>query len=219
MKLVSIISLLYMRCTNKARFLGLGMLLFLFCFINHGFTQQYGFSRYGIEDGLPQSEVFDVIQANDGALWIATNGGGMCRFNGSKFKVYSKKLGLNDNIIADLFEDSKGKLWIGTSKGVSSFDGYTFKHYIDSSGFGNSRYQQISEDKNGQIWMVNRENQNNFNIMRLVNGEFIDFTAQHDILTANNTVFGLFALKNGNMLVSTTGGCTSGLMMNWNIPG
>lgn len=194
------------RCTINFSLSSLMLILLLTGLFSTGKAQQYGFSRYGIEDGLPQSEVFDIIQARDGALWIATNGGGMCRFNGKKFKVYSKKSGLNDNIIADLFEDSKGNLWIGTSKGISVFDGYGFKHYMDSSGFGNSRYLQIHEGKNGKIWMVNRENQNNFKILKLDKGEIVDFTAQHDLLTENNTVFGLFGLKNGEFLISTTGG-------------
>jgi ligand-binding sensor domain-containing protein len=41
----------------------------------------YGFTNYGTKDGLPYFAINDLKQTRSGTYWLATNGGGICRFN------------------------------------------------------------------------------------------------------------------------------------------
>src|SRR5215218_6000428 len=41
----------------------------------------FRFTRYGLSEGLPSSTINRVLETRSGAYWIATNGGGVCRFN------------------------------------------------------------------------------------------------------------------------------------------
>lgn len=51
-----------------------------------------------------------------------------------------------------LFEDSDGKIWVGTGKGVSSFDGNRFESYSVNNGLINNIVVAIMEDSDGDIW-------------------------------------------------------------------
>jgi ligand-binding sensor domain-containing protein len=69
--------------------------------------------HYGVEDGLPSSEVYDVIQDSKGYMWFATDRG-VCRFDGNEFVSFTRENGLPDNTVFKLFEDYKKRLWFVT---------------------------------------------------------------------------------------------------------
>jgi len=91
-----------------------------------GFSQQNNFVNYNIDEGLSQSTVYAIIQDSRGYLWLGTEGGGVCRFDGVNFESYNKKKGLAGNVVRSLMEDSKGNIWIGTDEGISVYDGLQF---------------------------------------------------------------------------------------------
>src|SRR5262245_26365491 len=41
----------------------------------------YEFTTYGVEDGLPEPRINDLIETREGVYWVATEGGGVCRFD------------------------------------------------------------------------------------------------------------------------------------------
>jgi ligand-binding sensor domain-containing protein len=85
---------------------------------NELFAQQYQFTNYSVTDGLAQSQVFAIAQANDGYVWMATQGGGLCRFDGEHFETFSTQQGLASNYIHCLLSVSND-LFIGTSEGLN----------------------------------------------------------------------------------------------------
>lgn len=90
-------------------------------------AQQFSLKNYKAIDGLPQSQVNMVVEDAHGYLWVATQGGGLARFDGSEFKVYTTLDGLSSNIISFLKIDSKQNLWIVHPRGITKFDGQNFK--------------------------------------------------------------------------------------------
>ncbi len=95
----------------------------IFCFLIWSATntiaaQNNQLRAYTLEDGLPQSQVYDIIEDEIGYLWLGTQGGGLSRFNGEEFKVWNETDGLQSNYIhsLNLVNDS---LFIGTKNGLS----------------------------------------------------------------------------------------------------
>lgn len=91
----------------------------------------YRFSNYGKEQGLPHPQVNDLIESSDGTYWVATNGGGVSSFNpavrsptnsASRFKVYSLGNNSASDIVNCVCEDSEGRIWVGSDKGLFYFD-------------------------------------------------------------------------------------------------
>ncbi|MGE0772560.1 MAG: two-component regulator propeller domain-containing protein [Cyclobacteriaceae bacterium] len=91
--------------------------------------QQFSLLRYTAVDGLPQSQVNMMVEDGNGYLWIGTNGGGLARFDGNDFKVYTTRNGLLSNVVQYLKLDSRQNLWIISPRGVTRFDGLEFRRF------------------------------------------------------------------------------------------
>ena len=107
-----------------------------------------GLRFYGVEDGLIDNGVTDLLSGRDGNVWIATKGG-LSRFDGSEFKNFTTDDGLSSNRIRCLFEDSHGHLWLGTDGGVIHYNGQHFQT-INSPHIG--PVCRILEDRDGAFW-------------------------------------------------------------------
>ena len=82
------------------------------------FCQNQRLRQFSVEDGLPQSQVNDIAQDQNGYLWLATQGGGVARFDGDNFKIYNTSNGLLDNYVNALYV-AKDTLFIGSKRGLS----------------------------------------------------------------------------------------------------
>ena len=107
-----------------------------------------GLKFYGIEDGLIDNSVTDLLLDRDGNLWITTQRGLSC-FDGVGFRNFTTEDGLPSDRIHCVFEDSRGHLWIGTDGGVAHYDGQLFQT-IKSPHIG--PVLQILEDRDGAFW-------------------------------------------------------------------
>ena len=107
-----------------------------------------GLKFYGIEDGLTDHQVTDLLLDRAGNLWVATKSG-LCLFDGSTFRTFTIEEGLPSNYIRCLFEDRQGHLWLGTEGGVVHFDGQLFQT-INSPHIG--PVCRILEDRDGTFY-------------------------------------------------------------------
>jgi ligand-binding sensor domain-containing protein len=87
----------------------------------NSFSQETSFKTFSVREGLAQSQVFSIVQDSKGYLWMATQGGGVCRFDGSEFYTYTISDGVISNTVNTLLV-SNNLIYIGTNKGVSVFD-------------------------------------------------------------------------------------------------
>ena len=60
--------------------------------------------NYTVNDGLPTSEIYYLIQDSKGFMWFATDRG-IVRFDGNEFKVFTTDNGLTNNVVFEIFED------------------------------------------------------------------------------------------------------------------
>ncbi|MBK8564379.1 MAG: histidine kinase [Saprospiraceae bacterium] len=97
-------------------------------------AQPYRLTQYTVGDGLPQSQVYAVLEDSRGYLWLGTQGGGLARFDGREFKVFNTKNGLPGNYVHALEEDLDGNIWIGSNQGVCKFDGSKFHFFPLENG-------------------------------------------------------------------------------------
>ncbi|MEI9986709.1 MAG: two-component regulator propeller domain-containing protein [Aliidongia sp.] len=87
------------------------------------------FNHIGRENGLPHDIVMDMAQDNDGAIWIATQGG-LARWDGYRLHAFNHVDGdagsLPDSTVMRLLVDSSGRLWVATISGlIARFDAAT----------------------------------------------------------------------------------------------
>lgn len=92
----------------------------------HGSAAPYVVTLYNERNGLPTGEANAVLQTSDGYIWIGSYGG-LIRYDGTEFRNYSVERKIESSSIRALYEDSKGRLWIGTNDaGVVVMENDTF---------------------------------------------------------------------------------------------
>ncbi|WP_185196859.1 two-component regulator propeller domain-containing protein [Pontibacter sp. Tf4] len=114
-------------------------------------AQQYNFRNWTIADGLPQSDITDLLQDNRMRIWVATRGG-ISLFDGSSFRTYNRQQGLASNNVSTLFQDSRNQLWIGSAdNGLTKYDGQNFSTFGSSQGLPATAIHSITENNLGQL--------------------------------------------------------------------
>ncbi len=118
-------------------------------------TSPYYLDSWDMEKGLPQNSVIDIIQPQDGYMWIATLGG-ICKFDGREFKPFDifDHPNLKSIRATSLYEDKEGKIWVAyeengisiiSNDSVSSFDPKEIDGIINGTGF--------IEDNQENLWI------------------------------------------------------------------
>ncbi|MEX0769558.1 MAG: two-component regulator propeller domain-containing protein [Balneolaceae bacterium] len=134
------------------RFLISAMILLLtFGLFREGESQTLPFRSYSIEQGLSESVARELLQDQNGYIWIGT-GYGLNRFDGTRFKSYYQRNGLNDNQINALFEDHEGRLWIGTDSGINVMENDSIRSHPSLEGLKRYVIDSIYRDHQGEWW-------------------------------------------------------------------
>lgn len=129
--------------------------LCLFLFLLTGnkslFSQSYQFSKYNVEDGLPQQYVYSLNQDNNGFIWIGT-GDGISKFDGVSFQNYTTKDGLAENFVSCSAQRHENVIWLGHNKGGISriIDGNIVS--IISDSLVGSKITDIIVDQDNYVW-------------------------------------------------------------------
>ncbi|MBI3133764.1 MAG: SpoIIE family protein phosphatase [Bacteroidetes bacterium] len=118
-----------------------------------GMSQQFNFKKYGLEEGLPRVGVYDMHQDHRGFLWIGTEGGGVCIFDGIKFHSYTRRNGLPSDNVRIIFQDSDKTIWLATDEGICYFDGAVFNRVALQDTATDTRIRAISQDASGRLWV------------------------------------------------------------------
>ncbi len=76
------------------------------------------FTNYTTAQGLTGNPIRDIHETADGALWLATYGGGLTRFKDGRFVTLTTAQGLHDNFLARILEDERGNFWMSSNRGI-----------------------------------------------------------------------------------------------------
>jgi ligand-binding sensor domain-containing protein len=79
------------------------------------------FSNLNQSDGLGHNSCWDITEDPNGNMWFASYGGGVTKFDGEKFTVFTSENGLLADKVRKVFS-FKNKIYVGTEQGVSIID-------------------------------------------------------------------------------------------------
>ncbi len=115
-------------------------------------AQQYSFINYSVEEGLAQTQVFDITADEDGKIWIGTAGGVSC-FDGRTFKNYSTQNGLIDNTVKNILSNNNA-VWLASQYGITRIKDKDITSW-DLSDLAKGRgISSFTFDKKNNLWLV-----------------------------------------------------------------
>ncbi|MFA0963413.1 two-component regulator propeller domain-containing protein [Roseivirga sp. BDSF3-8] len=183
------------------------------------------FAHYGAGEGrrdLSGTQVNALCETRDGTVWIGTIDGGIDILSADRKRVtrFEKDAQLSSATIRSIFEDSEGRLWIGTDLGLYF---YTIKsdrlkrYYHDPNNpqsLGKNGVYAIMQDSEGSIWAgtwdtgLNRLARSEYMKEDPAEAEFRHYTAiPGDSNTlSSNRIWDIYEDGNGNIWCGTENG-------------
>ncbi|MFI5164298.1 MAG: two-component regulator propeller domain-containing protein [Bacteroidia bacterium] len=176
----------------------------LFSLTQNCFAQTINLNQFGIEEGLPQSSIYTMLQDKNGNIWVGTMSG-VSKYNGLSFETFNKKDGLAENRVTSSCLDKDGNIWFGHwSGGISKYDAAKkeFKEVTPGKIESKKTINCILQDKQGAIWFGT----DGQGVIRCENGNFTQLTSKNGL--AGDVVNALMENKGGSVWIGTTSGIT-----------
>lgn len=129
----------------------------------------------------------------------------------SEIEICSKQVGTGDGLLSssilNMYQDSKGFLWLATLNGLSRYDGNSFLRYLpeakDEVSLADNRIVRFIEDKNGFLWIFTTSEF--FSCYDLQRSRFVDYTGCGGL---RENYSDIFIASNGDVWLSYFGnGC------------
>ncbi|MCF8380433.1 MAG: SpoIIE family protein phosphatase [Bacteroidales bacterium] len=162
------------------------------------YSQNYTFLDFGIESGLKDNFIYNIIQDEKAYLWLGT-GAGVCRYDGIEFATEFMGDSLPNAPVKKSFKDSKNRIWFGYSNGnLAVLENSKFKLIIpeeDRLGTING----FTEDPEGRI-IVTTQNKGLYRISDDYSIEYITKGVEGKLISK------LFLLPQNNILLGTFDG-------------
>ena len=95
-----------------------------------------------------------LISGEGTALWVATQGAGLVRWENGRVQRWTTKEGLPTDVVRALHRDAAGTLWIGTAGGgIAWLEAGRIRVVNSQSGLADDFISQILEDADENLWL------------------------------------------------------------------
>ena len=160
--------------------------------------------RFNLLSDLPLTSSIEMLTGDyQGNLWLASTRQGVCKVVTSNFKNISKAAGLPDEVINATCL-SRGKLYIGTDKGLRMIDeSGNFLSNALTERLSGVRIRCITADDNDNIYIATYKSGDGLLICR-ASGEILTLNEENGFL--NNDVRCITKVSDGSLLVGTNAG-------------
>lgn len=144
----------------------------------------------------------NLLKEKNGFLWVGTTNG-VARYDSENIEMYGAEQGLKVLNVSKLFQDSKGRIWIGSSLETVSVIDPVRKLIYEFSGLLNFPKYGFEEDTKGNIWVA-IGNGGGYKIIDFENKTIRTFGVEEGL----NQPFGITAFQDneGLMWLTTFGG-------------
>ncbi|HLK29587.1 MAG TPA: two-component regulator propeller domain-containing protein [Puia sp.] len=118
--------------------------------------------RYTDEINAPFLNVPRMKRDANGNIWVPQtnkNGAVIIDPKTESYKLLDTQSGLCDDLVYDVFQDTKKNIWLSTGGGMNIFNPSTGKisYLKKANGLNSDNLESITEDRNGSIWVAEHE--------------------------------------------------------------
>ncbi|HEX8242992.1 MAG TPA: two-component regulator propeller domain-containing protein [Longimicrobium sp.] len=103
--------------------------------------------------GLDRASFLRVAVDRDGAVWAATERGGLARYAGGRWTLFRARDGLKSDRVTVLLPDTGGVLWVGTRGGVSRVRHGRIEPLPAPRGIPEPSVAALARAPDGNLWI------------------------------------------------------------------
>ena len=164
-------------------------------------------TKYTVDDGLPNNKVNFVSEDHSNNIWIGT-AAGLCFLTPQKEIVIPQglvELGQEKIIVASMYCDTAGRMWIttGVENDLFIYENNKLSRYDSCESIKNNSVRYVFQDNAGAFWFGIRDGY----AIRIHNTEETIYDIGHDH-HATTTVNSIIQDKKGNFWFGTDSGIT-----------
>lgn len=116
-------------------------------------AQHYFFENIAVQNGLPASKVYAILQDSTGLVWLGTEGG-LASYDGNTVTSFGPSEHVAHNGALSLFQDRQKRLWVGhLGGGISLGQGHLFRTVAPDGAPLTRDVTGIAQDATGAVWV------------------------------------------------------------------
>jgi ligand-binding sensor domain-containing protein/serine phosphatase RsbU (regulator of sigma subunit) len=140
----------------KIRYIKIWLINLMLLSGSFSFSQNFRFIEYDAENGLCDNFIYNIIQDDNGYLWLGT-GEGLCRFDGFNFTHEFLGDSIPKSPVKKSFKDSRGRLWFGFDNGdIALLENLHFRLFSPDEQ-NRSTINGFTEDSKGNIIVATQD--------------------------------------------------------------
>jgi signal transduction histidine kinase/ligand-binding sensor domain-containing protein/DNA-binding NarL/FixJ family response regulator len=147
---------------------------------------------------------------SDKAVWFGTEAGisRLAPDTGTFTTFTDQNSGLSNNFVPDVYQDSRGTIWVATDFGLNKFDpaANDFSVYSAKDGLGGNKVKSIIEDNQGYLWIATNRGISRFDPRA---GTFRNYDERDGLQGNLFTIFAKYKTRDGALFLGGTNGFNS----------
>ena len=173
------------------------------------------FTTFTTENGLPDNQLRDIVEDEEGYVWVGTHAG-LSRYEGAHWATFTSREGLPSPYVFSVLQDRTGTIWFGTRGGLVRYDDDGLERPSSRTGWPEARYETftvadglkpgivtaILTDRRGHLWF----GIHGAGIVRYDGLVFQDLHQRDGLVS--DTVQDILQDRDGDFWITTDGGVT-----------
>jgi len=112
------------------------------------------FQPVRVESGAPaMGSVYSVLMDREGGVWLGLQSNGVARLRVSQLTAVAEEDGLPDDRARSVYQDSRGRVWMGTADGLAQYSDGVVRKARDRGAATLWDVRSIAEDAAGNLWI------------------------------------------------------------------
>jgi len=144
------------------------------------------------------NNVFCLTVTRNNTLWIGMEGGGLIRYRDGVFHSFSSSDGLTNSFVRVVYEDSEGKVWVGTDSGLFQLSGERLDRVDNTASIPAVAVHAIHQDRRGRLWVGGSK------LLRLAGNAAVEYSLGAE--ASQNRVKSITDTVDGTVWVGTISG-------------
>ena len=119
------------------------------------FLDEDGWRVVSTEHGMPTRFISDLLEDQEGSLWIGTRGSGVARWLGEEhWQHWTESEGLTSNAIRAIRRGQEHGIWVGTDDGLNLLTpSGEVKRWTQQDGLGGNAVRSLAVAPDGVLWI------------------------------------------------------------------